>query len=100
MKKLIILALGTLLIIPTINAQTDPNPITTAAPFLLIAPDARSGGMADIGVSTAADANSQHWNPAKYAFLESQYTMAINYTPWLRNLTSDVFWVVLFTQIG
>ncbi len=91
MKKLILLALGTLLIIPTINAQTDPNPITTAAPFLLIAPDARSGGMADIGVSTAADANSQHWNPAKYAFLESQYTMAINYTPWLRNLTSDVF---------
>jgi len=91
MKQLIVLALGTLLTIPSINAQTDPNPISTAAPFLLIAPDARSGGMADIGVATSADANSQHWNPAKYAFLESQYTLAVNYTPWLRNLTSDVF---------
>jgi long-subunit fatty acid transport protein len=91
MKQLIVLALGILLTIPSINAQTDPNPISTAAPFLLIAPDARSGGMADIGVATSADANSQHWNPAKYAFLESQYTLAVNYTPWLRNLTSDVF---------
>jgi long-subunit fatty acid transport protein len=91
MKQLIVLTLVVLLTIPAVNAQTDPNPISTAAPFLLIAPDARSGGMADIGVATSADANSQHWNPAKYAFLESQYTLAVNYTPWLRNLTSDVF---------
>ncbi len=91
MKHIIILALTVLLTLPKVDAQTDPNPITTAAPFLLIAPDARSGGMADMGVSTSADANAQHWNPAKYAFLESQYTLAVNYTPWLRNLTTDVF---------
>lgn len=91
MKHIIFFSLAVLLAIPKVNAQTDPNPISTAAPFLLIAPDARSGGMADIGVATSADANSQHWNPAKYAFLESQYTLAVNYTPWLRNLTSDVF---------
>jgi len=91
MKRLIPIALLTLVTILKIEAQTDPNPISTAAPFLLIAPDARSGGMADMGVSTSPDANSQHWNPAKYAFLESQYTLGINYTPWLRNLTSDVF---------
>jgi len=91
MKRLIPIALLTLATILKIEAQTDPNPISTAAPFLLIAPDARSGGMADMGVSTSPDANSQHWNPAKYAFLESQYTLGINYTPWLRNLTSDVF---------
>jgi Type IX secretion system protein PorV len=91
MKQIIVLALTVLLTVPGVNAQTDPNPITTAAPFLLIAPDARSGGMADMGVSTSADANAQHWNPAKYAFLESQYTLAVNYTPWLRNLTADVF---------
>lgn len=91
MKRLIPIALLTLVTILNIEAQTDPNPISTAAPFLLIAPDARSGGMADMGGSTTPDANSQHWNPAKYAFLESQYTLGVNYTPWLRNLTSDVF---------
>ncbi len=75
----------------TSQAQDEPNPITTAAPFLMIAPDARSGGMGDLGVATSPDANSQHFNPAKYAFGESQYTIGINYTPWLRNLTNDVF---------
>jgi len=91
MKHILFAALAVILIIPSLKAQSDPNPISTAAPFLLIAPDARSGGMADIGVATSADANAQHWNPAKYAFSESQYTLAVNYTPWLRNLTSDVF---------
>ncbi|MCF6213626.1 MAG: type IX secretion system outer membrane channel protein PorV [Flavobacteriaceae bacterium] len=91
MRQYILLALAFTLALPKINAQNEPNPISTAAPFLLIAPDARSGGMADMGVSSSADANSQHWNPAKYAFLESQFTLAVNYTPWLRNLTNDVF---------
>ena len=91
MKKLFSLAFFVLLTLVNTKAQTTPNPISTAAPFLLIAPDARSGGMADMGASTSPDANSQHWNPAKYAFSESQYTLGINYTPWLRNLTSDVF---------
>lgn len=69
----------------------DENPITTAAPFLLIAPDARSGGMGDIGVATSPDGASQHFNAAKNIFSESQYVIGVNYTPWLRNLTSDVF---------
>jgi len=91
MKKLFPLAILALLTLVKSQAQTNPNPISTAAPFLLIAPDARSGGMADMGVSTSPDANSQHWNPAKYAFLDSHQTLGVNYTPWLRNLTSDVF---------
>lgn len=91
MKQFILVSLALILGLSQVNAQDDPNPISTVAPFLLIAPDARSGGMADMGVSTSADANSQHWNPAKYAFLESQFTLAVNYTPWLRNLTDDVF---------
>jgi len=69
----------------------DENPITTAASFLLIAPDARSGSMGDIGVATSPDANSQHFNPAKLAFSSSQFTVGVNYTPWLRNLTNDIF---------
>jgi len=65
--------------------------ITTATPFLLIAPDARSGAIGDMGVATSPDAYSQHYNASKYAFSESQFTVAVNYTPWLRQLTNDVF---------
>jgi hypothetical protein len=91
MKNLLITTCIILLIIPTIQAQDEPNPITTAAPFLLIVPDARAGGMGDVGVATSADANSQHHNPAQYAFLNSQFSVGINYTPWMRALVSDVF---------
>lgn len=91
MKNLLITTCIILLIIPTINAQDEPNPITTAAPFLLIVPDARAGGMGDVGVATSADANSQHHNPAQYAFLNSQFSLGVNYTPWMRTLVSDVF---------
>jgi hypothetical protein len=91
MKKLGISLIAIIIFIPKLFAQNEPNPITTAAPFLLIVPDARSGGMGDVGVATSADENSQHHNPSKYAFLESQYTLGINYTPWMRELVNDVF---------
>jgi len=66
------------------------NTIQTAAPFLLITPDARSGAMGDVGVAISPDANSLHWNPAKMAFLEKPTGLAASYTPWLRNLVPDV----------
>ncbi len=66
------------------------NTITTAVPFLMIAPDARSGALGDAGVSTSPDANSMHWNPAKFAFIEKDMGLAINYTPWLRTLVNDI----------
>ncbi|TVQ14455.1 MAG: hypothetical protein EA361_07745 [Bacteroidetes bacterium] len=66
------------------------NTITTAVPFLMIAPDARSGAMGDAGVSTSPDANSMHWNPAKYAFIDKDMGLALNYTPWLRTLVPDI----------
>lgn len=68
----------------------DLNTITTAVPFLLIAPDARSGGMGDAGVSSTPDATSMHYNPAKYAFIEKDMGFAISYSPWLRALVSDI----------
>lgn len=74
-----------------LNAQKLPNPITTATPFLLIAPDARAGGMGDLGVATYADASSQHWNASKYAFLKNEFAIGVIYTPWLKELTNDVF---------
>jgi len=91
MKKIILLFLIFLVTFSKINAQDIPNPITTAAPFLLIAPDARAGGMGDIGVATSPDSYSQHWNASKFAFMPSQFSIGVVYTPWLRQLTSDVF---------
>lgn len=66
------------------------NTISTAVPFLLIAPDARSGALGDAGVSSSPDANSMHWNPAKFAFVEQQMGFSMNYTPWLRALVPDI----------
>ncbi len=73
---------------PNYLGQT--NTITTAVPFLLIAPDARAGAMGDAGVATTPDANSMHWNPAKYAFIESKAGFSAAYSPWLRALVSDI----------
>ena len=66
------------------------NTITTAVPFLLIAPDSRAGSMGDVGVATKPDANSMHWNPAKYAFVEDDMGFSISYVPWLRALVPDI----------
>ncbi len=71
-------------------AQDDINAITTAVPFITISPDARSGGMGDVGVSTSPDVSSMYWNPAKYAFIEKDMGFAISYSPWLRELVDDI----------
>lgn len=91
MKKIPYILLVFTLITTKIVAQNELNALTTAAPFLLISSDARSGAMGDMGVATSPDAYSQRHNPAKYAFSDSQFMVASSYTPWLRNLTSDVF---------
>lgn len=66
------------------------NTITTAVPFLLISPDSRAGGMGDVGVATSPDANSLHWNPAKYSFIDEDMGFAVSYVPWLRELVPDI----------
>ncbi|MDR1809339.1 MAG: type IX secretion system outer membrane channel protein PorV, partial [Prevotella sp.] len=68
----------------------DSNPITTAVPSLTIAPEARGGGMGDIGAATLPDVYSQHWNPAKYPFTGSTAGVGLSYTPWLRKLVNDI----------
>lgn len=81
-----------------INAQDPPSEpltpsdrvITTAVPFLLVTGDARAAGMGDQGVATPADAFSQQWNAAKYAFSIDKQGVAISYTPYLRELTNDI----------
>lgn len=66
------------------------NPVRTAVVSLGIAPDARAGGMGDVGAATDPDVHSQFWNPAKYPFTISRAGFALNYTPWLRKLTTGI----------
>jgi hypothetical protein len=68
----------------------DLNAIQTVVPFLTIAPDSRSGAMGDVGVATTPDVYSQHWNPAKFAFIDGKAGVGISYSPWLRNLVPDI----------
>ncbi|ERJ75363.1 hypothetical protein HMPREF0653_01864 [Prevotella disiens JCM 6334 = ATCC 29426] len=66
------------------------NPVNSAVTSQTIAPDARAAGMGDVGVATDPDVNSQYWNPAKYPFTISRAGISLNYTPWLRQLVSDM----------
>ena len=70
--------------------QVQLNTITTAVPFLMIAPDSRSGGIGDAGVALSPDAAGLHWNPAKLAFAENEFEVALSYSPWLRTLVQDM----------
>ena len=73
-----------------VAGQEGSRVITTAVPFQIIAPDARSGGMGEVGVSSDPDASSMHWNPAKYAFIDKKFGFALSYSPWLRALVNDI----------
>lgn len=66
------------------------NPVNTSVTSQMIAPGARAAGMGDVGVATDPDVNSQYWNPAKYPFCISRAGVSLNYTPWLRQLVSDM----------
>lgn len=91
MRKLLFLFFLVIITAPAGYAQEQTGVRSTAAPFLLITPDARSGGMADMGVATSTDAHSQFFNAAKYAFMEDDFAMGINYTPWMRGLSNEIF---------
>jgi len=89
MKKtalIIICVLG----ISALKAQDNDRVITTGVPFLMIAGDARSAGMGDIGVATSPDAYSQQYNPAKYAFSLDKQGFSLSYTPYLTDLVNDI----------
>lgn len=73
-----------------VNAQDDYNPIPSSVQMLNIAPEARGTAMGDAGVASTPDINSQHWNPAKYAFMNSKAGASLSITPWLRSLVSDI----------
>ena len=75
---------------PDDDKLTTFNPVEHAVVSETIAPDARAAGMGDVGAATDPDVNSQYWNPAKYPFCISRAGIALNYTPWLRQLVNDI----------
>lgn len=96
MNKTSLLTAALLLAAAPVLAQSDDdvrdsfNPVMTAVTSQSIAPDARAGGLGDVGAATEPDVHAQAWNPAKYPFTISRAGVAINYTPWLRQLTDGI----------
>lgn len=94
MKKNFLILFAIALFPLSLLAQKVPNkqlnPLLTGVPSLTITPDSRGGGMGDVGAATTPDINSQFWNPAKYAFMESPAGLSLSYTPWLRRLVNDI----------
>ena len=94
MKKILLLIAFMLGVNAVVLAQDERigmfNPVLTGVTSLSIAPDSRAGAMGDVGVATDADVNSQYWNPAKYPFAISPAGFSLAYTPWLRQLVSDI----------
>lgn len=88
--------------LPSFAQKDQFNPVHTGVTSLSIAPDARAGALGDVGVATEPDANSQFWNPAKYPFNIARAGVSMSYTPWLRQLVSDIDLVNLagFYRIG
>lgn len=90
-RKLLV-ALGFVAFSATIHAQDSLNIVSTAVPFLRISPDARAGGMGDAAIATMPDANAAFWNLAKIPFTTKNTSIALNYTPWLKDLgLTDVY---------
>lgn len=93
MKKIFIAFTAMLFLAGRSMAQADSiNIVSTAVPFLRISPDARAGGMGDLAIATSPDANAPFWNLAKVPFAKKRSAVAVNYTPWLKDLgLNDVY---------
>lgn len=104
MTKFRILAVMSALVLafPLFAQKEQFNPVYTGVTSLSIAPDARAGALGDVGAATEPDVNSQYWNPAKYPFNIARAGVSMSYTPWLRQLVSDIDLVNLvgFYRIG
>lgn len=93
MRKTLFIILSMLLVSVSLLAQDKHNmfnPVQTSVTSQTIAPDARAGGLGDVGAATDPDVNSQYWNPAKYPFTISRAGVALNFTPWLRQIVNDI----------
>lgn len=101
-NRILIILFAAVLAVPAFAQKEQFNPIYTGVTSLSIAPDARAGALGDVGVATEPDVNSQFWNPAKYPFSIARAGVSMSYTPWLRQLVSDIDLINLagFYRIG
>ena len=102
LRALSVLILSFVVLLAKAQKEEMFNPVNTSVTSQTIAPDARSAGMGDVGAATDPDVVSQYWNPAKYPFTISRAGVALNYTPWLRQLVSDMdlAYLVGYYRIG
>lgn len=89
-NRILVILMAAVISIPLFAQKEQFNPIYTGVTSLSIAPDARAGALGDVGVATEPDVNSQYWNPAKYPFTIARAGVSMSYTPWLRQLVSDI----------
>src|SRR6185295_11888769 len=86
-----------IIVVPFLSAQSirtgvgEINTVTTAVPFLRIVPDARAGGMGDVGIASPPDGNGLYLNPAKMAFIDKDFGVAVTFSPWLKALVNDIY---------
>ncbi len=101
-NRFLVILLSVVLAVPAAAQKDQFNPVYTGVTSLTIAPDARGGGLGDVGVATEADVFSQYWNPAKYPFNVARAGAAMSYTPWLRKIVDDIALINLagFYRIG
>lgn len=101
-NRILSVLLMAVMLLPLYAQDEQYNPVYTGVTSLSIAPDARAGSLGDVGAATEPDVFSQYWNPAKYPFNIARAGMAMSYTPWLRQLVSDIDLVNLagFYRIG
>ena len=101
-KRILTMLLMAMMTLVAVAQKEQFNPIYTGVTSLSIAPDARAGALGDIGAATDPDVNSQYWNPAKYPFNIARAGVSMSYTPWLRQLVSDIDLINLagFYRIG
>jgi hypothetical protein len=90
---IVIITLCSLFSNKKVLAQTKPISIqSTAVPFMLISPDARSGGMGNLSLAMSPESNDLFGNNAKLPLLKQKKGFLINYTPWLKDLgLTDVY---------
>lgn len=89
-NRFLVILLSVIMAMPSMAQKDQFNPVYTGVTSLSIAPDARGGGLGDVGVATEPDVNSQYWNPAKYPFNIARAGVSMSYTPWLRKLVNDI----------
>lgn len=84
--------LGIAAIVLLVQSSPAQETITTAVPFLLIAPNSRASGMGEGGSALADDAWAQFWNPGGLAFQRGS-EIALSHANWLPQFNFNDLWI-------